>query len=111
MKTRHPSLWLAALVLAAGSTAFPADPGNEGGALRPYVLPDCIVSGRKLESDALSFKYGNREIRTCCDMCMDDFFRDPEDFVARITEAEKLAAKKKTGKPENPKKPAAKPKK
>lgn len=101
-------LWPAAAALLAGSStllAGPEAPKKSGEELRPYILPDCIVSGRKLESDALCFKYGGREIRTCCDMCMDDFFRDPENWVERIAEAEKLAAKK----ADKPKKPAAKP--
>jgi hypothetical protein len=110
MRTIQFSIQLAALALLTASTALdagPADSKKEAKELRPYVLPDCIVSGRKLESDALSFKYDGREIRTCCDMCMDDFFRDPENWVERIAEAEKLAAKK----ADKPKKPAAKPEK
>lgn len=92
----HP----AALVLSADSQS-----AASGKPLRPYVLAECIVSGQKLEDDALTFKYEGREIRTCCDRCMDDFFQDPEAFVAKIDEAEKLAEAKakEKDKPKTPK--------
>ena len=96
MKPNH----LAALIVLIAALAPPlcATGGTppkkeEKTKLQPYILPDCIVSDRKLEDDALTFKYEGREIRTCCDMCMDDFFQDPERWVAKIIEAEENAAK------------------
>jgi hypothetical protein len=71
------------LVSVAGK-AKPADPK-----LRAYTLSICIVTGQKLAADAYTFKYEGRDIKTCCDMCMDDFYKDPANYVAKIEAAEK----------------------
>lgn len=96
MKPHLLSVLLVLVALQSPALIQSADSAAAAGgeALRPYVLPECIVSGQKLEDDALTFKYQGREIRTCCDRCMDDFFQDPETYVAKINEAEQQAAAK-----------------
>lgn len=87
----HPGLFLLALFLFA----LPATQAAEAEKVQPYVLPRCIVSGQKLEADAFSFTYEGREIKTCCDQCMEDFYKDPTTYLEKILQAEEKIAKMK----------------
>lgn len=62
-------------------------------ALAAYPLEICIISGDKLDKDAVVFSYQGREIRTCCTNCVDEFYKDPAGFLAKIDEAASRAAK------------------
>lgn len=84
IKMRHGSLLLLILLALAGITAFAES-------LAPYPLKVCIVSGDKLDKDAVTFTYQGREIKTCCTNCIDEFYKDPAGFAGKIDEA---AAKK-----------------
>lgn len=81
----------AAVLLAATLALTAADlkNGKEKPKTRPYTLKICIVSGLDLDDAALVFTYEDREIKVCCDMCIDDFYKDPLHFVDKIEEAEK----------------------
>jgi YHS domain-containing protein len=48
---------------------------------RPYPLATCMVMGDALDDTAYSFVYEGREIKFCCDSCMDDFEKDPAKYV------------------------------
>lgn len=59
----------------------------------PYPLEICIVSGDKLGADAIVFSYQGREIKTCCTNCIDEFYKDPAGYVAKIEEEARKAEK------------------
>lgn len=89
-------LLLAGVLLGAWITTRAADSkGKEKNEskVRSYTLANCIVTDQKLQPDAHSFKYGDREIKTCCDQCVVDFYKDPEGYVEKIEEAEKQERK------------------
>lgn len=60
---------------------------------QPYLLANCIITGEKLGAGASSFTYEGREIKTCCELCMEDFYKDPAGYLEKIEQAEKKAAK------------------
>jgi hypothetical protein len=68
----------------------------------PYPLTTCVVSDEKLGSPADTVVYAHkeagkpdREIRLCCDGCIDDFKKEPAKFLKKLDDAAKAAAKKK----------------
>lgn len=63
-------------------------------ALTPYPLTICIITGDTLNEDPIVFSYDGREIKTCCTDCIDQFYKDPAGFVAKIEEAAARAEKK-----------------
>jgi len=92
----NSALLLAGFLLVAFCATHGAnDRGKktDGPKLYPYTLTNCIVADQKLQADAHSFKYGDREIKTCCDQCVVDFYKDPEGYVEKIEEAEKQVRK------------------
>jgi hypothetical protein len=78
--------------LAATLVILAAAPARSD-ALTAYPLEICIVSGDKLDKDAVVFSYQGREIRTCCTNCVDEFYKDPAGFVAKIDEAASRVAR------------------
>jgi len=79
---------LGALVLAAcGST----NAGGQG--VEPYPLETCVVMDSELGSmgDPVSIVYEGRELKFCCEPCVDAFYEDPDTFLAKVDE---LAAQK-----------------
>jgi hypothetical protein len=66
----------------------------QSAALTPYPLTTCIVTGDKLDDNAIVFAYDGREIKTCCTNCIDEFYKDPAGFSARIDEETARAEKK-----------------
>ncbi|MEQ1633250.1 MAG: hypothetical protein ABL997_12810 [Planctomycetota bacterium] len=44
----------------------------------PYPLATCIVSGKQLGEDAVTFVSGGRTFRTCCTNCQETVEADPE---------------------------------
>jgi hypothetical protein len=89
---RVPSKPILAVILAAAMIHVPA-PHARSEALTPYPLDICIVSGDKLGSDAVVFTYQGHEIKTCCPNCIDEFYKDPSGFLAKIEEAAKKASR------------------
>lgn len=82
-------LGLLAMVVLAASTLYVHSAG-----LTPYPLTTCIVTGDKLDKDAIVFAYDGRELKTCCTNCVDDFYKDPAGYVTKMEEeVEKLAQK------------------
>lgn len=70
----------------------PAEPATEPAAaaqLRPYTLDTCAVSGEKLGSmgDPVVNQYDGREIRFCCEGCVDEFEADVPASLAKVDEA------------------------
>jgi hypothetical protein len=70
-------------------TTIPARPD----ALTAYPLETCIVTGDKPDKDAVVFSYQGHEIKTCCTNCVDEFYKDPAGFLAKIEEAASRATK------------------
>lgn len=90
MKT-NPLIVFATVALIS---AFGLGPSARSEALTPYPLTICIVSGDKLDKDPTIFTYQGREIKTCCTDCIDQFYKDPTGYTAKIDEAaEKQASK------------------
>lgn len=54
-----------------------------------YPLSTCIVSNETLgeQDDVVVKQYGDREIRFCCEMCVDDFEKDPASFEQKLDAA------------------------
>jgi len=48
---------------------------------RPCPLTVCPVMGDALDADAYAFVYEGRQFKFCCDVCMEDFDKDPAKFV------------------------------
>jgi YHS domain-containing protein len=48
---------------------------------RPCPMTVCPVMGDQLDDTAYSFVYDGREIKLCCDSCLDDFQKDPAKYV------------------------------
>lgn len=55
---------------------------------RPYTLDTCAVSGEKLGSmgDPIVKQYNGREIRFCCEGCVDEFEADVPASLAKVDE-------------------------
>lgn len=71
------------------SFAYPAPSGetSNGGAPKPYPLATCIVSGKRLESTAVTFVVGNRTFRTCCASCQRTIESDAELWSRQVDAA------------------------
>lgn len=65
---------------ATPSTGQPAPMGETAAtkAPIPYPLATCIVSGKQLGEDAVTFVSGDRTFRTCCTNCQETIEADPE---------------------------------
>ena len=59
-------------------------------AAKPYPLTTCIVSGETIDEDSsmkpYSFVYEGQEIKLCCKGCLDDFNKEPEKYLAKLTQ-------------------------
>ena len=67
----------------------------KAGAVKPYTLDKCVVSGEKLGEmgKPYVFTHEGREIKLCCKSCLKDFKKDPAKYVKKIEEAEAKAKK------------------
>ncbi len=74
---------------AATRIAPPAAPIGETGeaATLGYPLAACIVSGKPLGEDAVTFTVGGREYRTCCEQCKAKIEEDPELWSRQVDAA------------------------
>jgi len=91
MKTLH-SIAVIALLVAATSFAVVGckthTDGSEafasGGS---YPLTKCVVSGDDLGDKPYSFVHNGQQVKLCCKDCLAKFNKDPEKYVAQITQA------------------------
>lgn len=51
-----------------------------------YPLKTCVVSGDKLGSmgDVTAIEYQGQEIQFCCEGCVDEFLKSPDEFVSKV---------------------------
>lgn len=61
---------------------------------RPYPLTTCVVSDEKLGEmgDPVILNYEGREIRLCCEGCVEKFKKNPATYIKKIDEAAKPSA-------------------
>lgn len=54
-----------------------------------YLLDTCVVSGESLGEmgEPVDFVYGNRLIRLCCKGCIDEFKKQPAQYLAKLDAA------------------------
>ena len=56
----------------------------------PYPLDTCIVSDDTLGADAsmetYTFVHEGQEIKLCCKGCLKDFNKEPEKYLAKLTQ-------------------------
>lgn len=57
------------------------------GAVKPYPLPTCIVSGDKLGAmgEGCTFVYQGQEVKLCCKDCKKDFDKNPAKYISQLT--------------------------
>lgn len=62
-------------------------PGDVGAAVKPYPLKTCLVSGEELGSmgKPVVYVHEGQEIKFCCSDCVDEFKKDPQKYVAKLT--------------------------
>ncbi|MFN0059255.1 MAG: hypothetical protein ACKVX7_12415 [Planctomycetota bacterium] len=73
--------------MAATAFAFDENKPKEAGKKAigdPYMLDTCPVSGKKLEAKPTVYQHEGREVRFCCDKCIDGFKAEPAKFIAKI---------------------------
>ena len=64
-----------------------------------YPLKTCVVSGEALEAgEFVTYTHRqpgkpDREVRFCCEGCIEDFRQDPEKFLKKLDDAKAAAAK------------------
>lgn len=75
------------LLGALGLTAAPQDAQTRLG--DPYPLETCIVSGVRLTQmgNPVVFMHNRRELRFCCDACVETFEKGPEKHLAALDKA------------------------
>ena len=57
-----------------------------------YPLTKCVVTGKELGSMGAPYKYTHEDgtlVKFCCEPCVDDFKESPEEYLAKIAEAER----------------------
>lgn len=94
-----PRLALFSLALGLFAPAFAADEKAPPAARKEkdsYPVTTCVVSGDKLGSmgDFISYVHKeagkpDREVRFCCEGCIEDFKADPKKFLAKLDAAAK----------------------
>lgn len=70
-----------ALLIAACASTKSSD-----SAVRPYPLDTCVIMDSKLGSmgDPITKVYDGQEIKFCCQPCVEEFERNPEEYLARL---------------------------
>jgi len=66
--------------------AKPGASAGQGAKSEPYPLDTCIVSGKKLGSmgDPVILRHKGREVRFCCEPCVEKFKAEPETYLADL---------------------------
>jgi hypothetical protein len=64
-------------------------PAEVAKAVTAYPIDWCLVSGEKLGSmgDPIVVEHAGREIKFCCQMCVDPFKADPAAYIAKLDSA------------------------
>ena len=85
------ALWFCLLLGLATSCQGPGRPG----ALRPYPLDTCLVTGNELGSmgDPITRVYGEQVVKFCCSPCVGEFEGDPQRFLALMERKEEAPAR------------------
>jgi YHS domain-containing protein len=80
MKTLLFTLPLIALLLLGAFTAAHAAPST------PYPLTTCVVTGEKLGEmgPPVVINYKGTEVRFCCNSCPKKFYKNPEQYLAKL---------------------------
>lgn len=67
------------LCFALASCSKTPNPGD-------YQLATCVVSGEKLDSmgEPHVFTHEGTEVRLCCKSCLDDFYKEPAKYMAKL---------------------------
>lgn len=89
MKMTPRSLGIALVVASTFVGAGCQDPGAStaaSGAVKPYALDVCIVSGEKLGSmgDPIVLVHQGQEVKFCCKSCKPDFEKEPAKFLTKL---------------------------
>lgn len=69
---------LAATLLLFSGTAI--------GAVKPYTMKTCLITGNKLGSmgTPIAKNYGDQQVKFCCKPCVAKFEKDPARFLAKL---------------------------
>jgi hypothetical protein len=96
MSNRRSSV-AAALALAGILCAQHQEPAPKADAKPPkaafvqkaeiYPLDTCVVSGEKLDDEAVTFTAGGQTFRTCCTKCQKKVEKDPATFAKKVEAA------------------------
>ncbi len=54
-----------------------------------YPLSTCVVSGEKLDADAIDYVYAGQLVRFCCKKCVKEFVAAPDKYLAKLQAAGK----------------------
>ena len=93
-----------ALALALPAFAQPSNPAaakeNAPAPAKPdpYPLKNCVVSDEKLDGEFVSYVHKeagkpDREVRFCCEGCIEDFKQNPAKFLKKLDDAAKAPKK------------------
>ncbi|WP_145187659.1 hypothetical protein [Planctomycetes bacterium Pla163] len=85
MKLLH-SLFVAVPLALLVACASPAAGDTD---VVPYPLEDCLVMDASLGSmgDPVRIVYEGREIKFCCEPCVDEFYADPAGYLVKLDAA------------------------
>ena len=77
-----------AFLLLAGTIAGAASRAQDEKSTAPYLLPTCVVSGKKLGSmgDPIVLTHEGQQIKLCCKGCVKRFNAKPADYVKKMNE-------------------------
>jgi hypothetical protein len=110
-KNLIPTFLCSAVLLVSAAAGFAASeaknaPAPKAAAKDTYPLKTCVVSDEALGSmgDYISYIHKeagkpDREIRFCCDGCIDDFKKEPAKFLKKLDDAAKAQAQNKSSAP------------
>lgn len=76
----------AALLIAGLATAADHQPTREAIESDPYPLENCVVMQGLLPKHAYLVEVGGRDIRVCCENCVEDFRREAERYLRVVDE-------------------------
>src|SRR5215471_18753612 len=82
------AIGLAVSVVSGPLTTLAADKTD----VKPYKLQNCIVSDEKLGEmgEPFVFDYQGQQIKLCCKSCKKDFDKNPDKYMKKLAQAEKV---------------------
>ena len=84
-------LALAGMLAVMTSRCVAADQKAAATKAKPYPLKVCVVSDEKFGGDMgdpYVFVHEGREVKLCCKGCLDDFKKDPANYMKKMEAAE-----------------------